>query len=92
MESVHNPYRMCLGVVSLVSVASGGRVVNPTGGNFSISTHKNLVETYAILIISLVSLIEICSRFLQLDSSRDSHHHSASHILYECRNLVEIVS
>ena len=67
LESVHNPYRMCLGVVYLASVASEGRVVNPQGRNFSISTHKNLVETYAILIISLASLIEICSRFLQLD-------------------------
>ena len=62
LESVGIQSRMCLGVVSLVSVASGGRVVNPTGGNFSISTHKNLVETYAILIISLASLIEIALR------------------------------
>ena len=67
LESVGNQSRMCLGYVYLASVASEGRVVNPQGGNFSISTHKNLVETYAILIISLASLIEICSRFLQLD-------------------------
>ena len=59
LESVGIQSRMGLGVVSLVSVASEGRVVNPTGENFSISTHKNLVETYAILIISLASLIEI---------------------------------
>ena len=59
LESVGIQSRMCLGYVSLVSVASEGRVVNPQGGNFSISTHKNLVETYAILIISLASLIEI---------------------------------
>ena len=53
---------MCLGYVYLASVASEGRVVNPQGRNFSISTHKNLVETYAILIISLASLIEIALR------------------------------
>ena len=51
-----------MGVVYLESVASEGQFVNPTGENFSISTHKNLVETYAILIISLVSLIEIAHR------------------------------
>ena len=45
MESVCNPYRMCLGFVDLASVASEGRVVNPQGGNFWESTHKNLVET-----------------------------------------------
>jgi len=58
-QSVLNPYRMCLDVVDLASVAWNGQFVNPTGENFSISTHKNLVETYAILIISLASLIEI---------------------------------
>ena len=61
LESVSILVRMCLGYVYLASVASEGRVVNPQGGNFSISTHKNLVETYAILIISLASLIEIIS-------------------------------
>ena len=62
LESVSILVRMCLGYVYLASVASEGRFVNPTGGNFSISTHKNLVETYAILIISLASLIEIALR------------------------------
>ena len=32
LESVGIQSRMCLGVVSLVSVASEGRVVNPQGG------------------------------------------------------------
>ena len=60
-------------------------------GNFWESTHKNLVETCAILIISLESLIEISVRDRQLDlfeiliqSSRDTHHHSAS--LYHTRS------
>ena len=37
---------MCLGYVYLASVASEGRVVNPQGGNFWESTHKNLVEIH----------------------------------------------
>ena len=90
LESVGILSRMCLGYVYLASVAWRGRFVNPQGRNFSISTHKNLVETYAILIISLASLIEISHRDSLHESSRDSHHHSTSHILYEHRNLVEI--
>ena len=68
----------------------------------SLSTHraeifpypdiKNLVETSAILQSSLVSLIEISLRDLIIKSSRDTHHHSASHILYVYQKLVEILS
>ena len=57
---------------------------------------KNLVETYAILIISLVSLIEICSRFLfEISSSNLVEiliiiQHLIYYYVY--LNLVEIVS
>ena len=57
---------------------------------------KNLVETYAILIISLVSLIEICSRFLFEISSSNLVEILIiiQHLIYYyvCLNLVEIVS
>ena len=57
---------------------------------------KNLVETYAILIISLVSLIEICSRFLfEISSSNLVEiliiiQHLIYYYVYQ--KLVEIVS
>ena len=86
---------MCLGVVSLVSVAWEGRVVNPTGGNFPISWHKKSSrEICNSHYKSCESHRDWSSRLSHLDSStkssRDSHHHSTSHILYEHRNLVEI--
>ena len=46
LESVGILSRMCLGYVYLASVASEGRVVNPTGGKIWESTHKNLVEIH----------------------------------------------
>ena len=74
-QSVLNPYRMCLDVVDLASVAWRREFVNPTGGNFWKSTHKNLVETY--------NFFEIWVRDIIIKSSRDTHHHSTSHILYD---------
>ena len=60
-QSVLNPYRMCLDVVDLASVAWRRGFVNPTGRNFWKSTHKNLVETYNFFEICVRDLFEISS-------------------------------
>ena len=50
-QSGYNPYRMCQGIVDLASVAWESKFVNPQGGNFPISWHKNLVEIHTDFLV-----------------------------------------
>ena len=90
-QSGYNPYRMCQGIVDLASVAWESQFVNPQGGKIPISWHKKTSRDFCIFSSrdswdSSRFLFEI----LIIKSSRDAHHHSSSHILYEHMNLVEI--
>ena len=84
-QSGYNPYRMCQGIVDLASVAWESQFVNPQGGKIPISWHKkssrDICNSYHKSCKSHRDLFEISLRDLIIKSSRDTHHHSASHIL-----------
>ena len=75
---------ICWVIVDLASVAWERGFVNPTGGNFPKSWHKkssrDICNSHHKSCKSQQDLFEISLRDFIIKSSRDTHHHSASHI------------